>query len=317
MSEFYIGLYLVAGVVLLYAGAEFLVRGGASFALRMGLPILVIGLTIMGYGTGTPELVVGIQASLSDKGDIVVGNVLGSNIANMGLILGFAAICRPISVKRQLVQHDGPVMVLVSLVLCLLIAINGDIGRWEGLLLCAGLVIHTWWTINLGKKEKEVEEEVEIEAHPHQLKSVKLDLVLIIAGLLFLFFGGKLFLEGAIAVAKRFEISDAVIGLTVVAIGTSLPEFATSIVAMIRKHEDIALGNIIGSNIFNILAIVGIAAIINPIHIVNINWVDYSYMALLTIFLWFIIHTRTQITRWEGAVMLISYFAYMTYLVVG
>lgn len=315
MSEFYIGLLLLAGTVLLYGGAEFLIRGGASLALRMGLPILVIGLTIMGYGTGTPELVVGVQASLADKGDIVVGNVLGSNIANMGLILGFAAICRPISVKRQLVQHDGPVMVLVSLVLCLLIAINSDIGRWKGFLLCAGLVIHTWWTVYLGKKEKEVEKEVEEETHPHLLKSVKLDLVLIIAGLLFLFFGGKLFLEGAIAVAKRFEISDAVIGLTVVAIGTSLPEFATSVVAMFRKHEDIALGNVVGSNIFNILAIVGIAAIINPIHLVNINWIDYSYMALLTIFLWFIIHTRTRITRWEGALMLISYFAYMTYLV--
>lgn len=321
MSDFEIGSNLLVGIVLLYGGAEFLIMGGASLALRMGLPILIVGLTIMGYGTGSPELVVGIQASLAEKGDIVIGNVIGSNVANMGLILGFSALCRPISVKRQLVQHDGPVMVLVTLAFCLIMTLTNVIGRMEGILCCAGLALHTWWTINLGRKEKEVEKDVEkdleIEAQLHPSKSVERDLALICIGFIGLFFGGWLLLEGAIGFAKRLDISDAVIGLTVVAIGTSLPELATSVVAMVRKHEDIALGNIIGSNIFNILAIVGVAAIINPIHLVGIKLSDYTYMAALTIFLWFIIHTRTEITRWQGALMLISYFAYMTYLVVA
>ncbi|NGX43127.1 MAG: Inner membrane protein YrbG [Chlamydiae bacterium] len=314
-EELFIALFLFWGSVFLYFGAEFLIRGATSLALRIGLPLVVIGLTIMGYGTGTPELVVSIQASLGGKGDIALGNVIGSNIANIGLVLGFTALCRPISVKRQLVRRDVPIMVVVSFALCLLFFFNHNITRWKGLLFFLGFLIYTVLSIYLGKKEKEIELEIEEEKKPHKIKNRWIELGFMAIGFLLLFLGGKLFLDGSIALAKKFHISDAVIGLTVIALGTSLPEFATSVVAVMKRHEDIVLGNIVGSNIFNILAIVGIAALIHPIQIVGINWIDYTFMTLLACFFWLIVRSGSKITRWEGALFLLSYVGYITYLV--
>lgn len=314
MSSLLISLYLFLGLLFLSGGGECLIRGGASFALRMGLPVLVVGLTIMGFGTSMPELVVSLQASLAGKGDISVGNVIGSNIANTGLILGFAALVKPIPVKQQLVQHDSPVMILVSLSFCLLLFLTSYLTFTIGVLLLTALVAYTGWSINLGYREKKVGELIEAEFHPHLLKKPWLDAALILLGFVFLFIGGDLLLRGAVALALRFGVDDAVIAITVVALGTSLPEFATTIAALAKGHDDMALGNIIGSNIFNILAIIGISALIHPIQIIGIHWVDYSYMAILALFLGGAIHYGDAIKRWQGGALLASYAVYIFYL---
>jgi len=314
VNPIYSGVQILFGTVLLYGGAESLIYGGASLALRMGISVLVISLTIMGYGTGTPELVVSLQASLDNKGDIVVGNVIGSNIANTALILGGASFIRPLAVKRQLVRYDGPVMVFVSFTLCAIFALGSNIGRGKGLFLFISLLFYTFWTIYLGLKEKKIANMIEGEGTPLLTPSVFFDLFWILIGFVCLFFGGTLFLEGATAIAKRFHVSDRVIGLTLVAFGTSLPELATSLVSLLRSQSDIAIGNVVGSNIFNILAIIGLAAIVEPIHLVNMNWIDFLYLASLSLFLWIVIFTGRRIARWEGGIMLSSYVVYMGYL---
>ncbi len=304
-------LFMIAGVACLYFGAEVMIMGGAALALRLGLPIIIIGLIIMGYGTGAPELVVSIQASLAGKGDIVLGNVIGSNIANTGLILGLVAMLQPIPINKRLVLSDGPVMGVTAMAVCGLFFFGRTIGYVEGALLLLGLCVYTVWSFYHGKKTHKPED----EPHPHKMKNIWVEIASVLGGLFLLIIGGKLFLEGAIEVAKYYKISDRVIGLTIVALGTSLPEMATSLVAARKKHADMAIGNVVGSNIFNLLAIIGVTALIGPISVQNIHWIDYTYMAVLMVGLWMIIYKGTQITRWEGVLMFGSYLTYMTYLI--
>lgn len=304
-------LHLILGIVFLYFGAEFLIRGGAGLALRLGLPVLVIGLIIMGYGTGAPELVVSTQASLSNKGDIALGNVIGSNIANTGLVLGFSSMLFPMPIHKRLLDTDTPFMILIAFGLFGIFVVSPVYTRLAGVMLLAGLIVYTVWSIDQGMKTHIPAS----QPSPHAMRHWTLEVGCVIAGLAILLLGGHLFLKGAVTMAKTFGLSDRVIGLTVVAIGTSLPELAASLVAAFKKQGDMAIGNVVGSNIFNMLGIVGIAAVINPIHVQNINWIDFSYMIALFIGLWLIIRQGTHVTRWEGALMFASYLAYMGYLV--
>lgn len=305
--------YLLSGTLLLYLGAEFLIRGGAALALRLGLPLLVIGLIIMGYGTGAPELVVSVQASLANEGDIALGNVIGSNIANTGLVLGFAAMVHPMPIHKRLLDTDTPFMILVALGLFGIFLISPVYTRIAGVIFLAGLAVYTIWSIDHGMKTH-----IPVsEPSPHAMKHWLQEVLCIVGGLALLLLGGKFFLTGAVTLAQLYGISDRVIGLTVVAIGTSLPELAASLVAAYKKQGDMAIGNVVGSNIFNMLGIVGFAAIINPIQVNSISWLDFFYMIALFIGLWLIIRKGDYITRREGALMFASYIAYMVYLTIS
>lgn len=305
--------YLLAGTFCLYLGAEFMIRGGAALALRLGLPMLVIGLIIMGYGTGAPELVVSAQASLANKGDIALGNVIGSNIANTGLVLGFSSMVHPMPIHKRLLNTDTPFMIMVAFGLFGIFLISPVYTRIAGVMLLCGLAVYTVWSIDHGMKTHIPAS----EPSPHAMKHWSQEILCVIGGLALLLLGGKLFLDGAVTLAKLYGVSNRVIGLTVVAIGTSLPELAASLVAAFKKQGDMAIGNVVGSNIFNMLGIIGFAAVINPIQVESISWLDFSYMIALFIGLWLIIRRGKFITRWEGALMFASYIAYIVYLTIS
>ncbi|MCA1790001.1 MAG: calcium/sodium antiporter, partial [Thioalkalivibrio sp.] len=238
------------GLFLLFAGGEGLVRGASALALRFGLSPLAVGLTVVAFGTSTPELVVSLDAALAGVPDIAVGNVVGSNIANVTLILGTAMLFGPAVVVARTVRFDAPLVVVLSLVLLALLA-DGAVGRLEGFFLVAGLVAFTGFTLVQGRKESaEVKDEFKV-ALDSPAQSVIASTVLVLGGLGALILGGHVFLNAAVVFAREAGISEAVIGLTIVAIGTSLPELVTSVVAALRGQGDIAVGNVLGSNVFN------------------------------------------------------------------
>lgn len=311
MNEQWILIYLLAGIGLLSFGAHTLIRGAVSLGFRFGLPTLVIGLSILGYGTGMPELFVSVQASMAGNGDIAIGNVIGSNIANMGLILGITALYRPLPVSRQQIGYNGVIMVAVTAIFFFFFLFSPEITRKAGFVFIGGLVGYTIWMIHRGWRQKST---AVGEEKPPIMSNMWKELFLIAFGLLFLFLGGKLFLQGAMTFAKLLGISEAVIGLTVVAIGTSLPELATCLASVMHKHEEAAVGNIVGSNIFNILGVVGISSMVRPIQMLGIHWVDYASMLFFSIVLWVVIRSGSFVTRWEGAFLLLCYGMYLTYL---
>lgn len=308
---------IIIGTFILYLGAEALIKGSASFALRMGISPLVVGLVIAGYGTGMPELVVSVEAALSNHSEIAIGNVIGSNICNLGLILGISAMMKPIYVQRQLIRYDTPIMIAVSIFLALFL-IDGYLARWKGVLFILALIIYTVWSYRFDRAHEDEKPIVEMEEDiPHMTKHVWQDWAFIIAGVVGLWIGSQAFLSGAISVAQAFGVSDAVIGLSLVALGTSLPELSTSIIAMVKNHRDLAIGNLIGSNIFNILAIVGCTSLIRPFYVEGISWVDFSVMLAFAIALIPIMGNNGVVSRKEGAFLFCSYFAYMGYLYVN
>ena len=304
-------LSLAGGIIALYAGAELLIFGGASLAYRLGIPLVVIGLVIVGYGTGMPELIVTLQAGFEGRGDIAIGNVIGSNIANIGLILGVASLIQPAKANKRLIRFDVPILFVVTLAFSMFLFWNGSIGPLKGCLLILGLIVYTVWAVRHGEAiPKE-------QLNAAKTRSSFYDVILIASGFAILFVGGRLFLHGSVAVAKIFGISDAVIGLTIVAFGTSLPELATCVIAGARQHGEIVLGNIIGSNIFNILAIVGVAAIITPISFTEIDWIDYSAMLALVVILAIQIQRNQMVSRIAGVFYLLFYVSYITIKYVG
>ncbi|MBE6385712.1 MAG: calcium/sodium antiporter [Lentisphaerae bacterium] len=317
MPQFLIHLlYIAAGTAALYYGAEFLIKGGVAIARKAGVSSMVIGLTLVAFATSAPELVVSVSAGLSGSSDIALGNVIGSNICNIALILGLCGCIAPLPVDRKLFRFDLPVMVLSAIVLALLCFRGAEIGRPAGVLLFAGLLGYTAWNIYTSKKENtpSAEEEEKEETKPQ--RPLLLSILLVGVGVGLLIGGAHFFLEGAKYIAKLFNLSDAVIGLTVVAVGTSLPELATSLVAAIKKEQDIAIGNVVGSNIFNILGIIGIAPLVRPLSHYTINSVDLGMMLLCTIGLLPIMRTNWKISRTEGALMLALYAAYTAYLII-
>jgi len=254
---------LLAGFVLLLAGGEFLVRGAAALALRLGLSHLVVGIVIVGFGTSVPELVASIQAALAGAPGIAMGNVVGSNIANILLILGVGAIIYPILCSQAAVFRDGLVMVLAAVLLGVA-CYPGVLSQQWGLVFIALLIGYLGYLLYSDRRNNGKEAAPQDDV-PQASSSIWLDILLVVGGTVAVVLGGKLLVDNAIIVAKSFEVSDEVGGLTLVAIGTSLPELATSIIAAVRKHSDIALGNVLGSNIYNILGIAGITAVISPI----------------------------------------------------
>lgn len=305
---------ILLGVVILYFGAEILIKGSASFALKMGIAPIVVGLVIVGFGTSMPELIVSLNAVLANNGEIAMGNVVGSNICNFGLILGLSAMVRPIFIQRHLVRYDTPIMITASILLVVFL-IDGDLSRWKGAVFLVGLVIYVIWAIRFDREHQDEKLVVELkEDIPAPTKSIYFDWLFMVGGLVGLWIGSKVFLFGATSIAQSLGISDAVIGLSLVALGTSLPELSTSIVAMVKNHGDLAIGNLIGSNIFNTLGIVGFTSFVMPYHVEGINWVDYSVMLAYAIVLLPFMANDGLVSRREGTLLFLGYFVYMGYL---
>ncbi len=305
--------YGIIGLALLYYGAEFLVKGGSSIALKMKISPLVIGLTLVAYATSAPELVVSVDAAIKGMGDVSIGNVVGSNICNIALILGLCAMITPLKVNTKLLKFDVWLMIIASLALLGCYVLNKGVNRWQATILLIGCLSYTVWSIYSSRKEKSTDTVSEI---PQQPCNLWVATALTLGGIAALIIGAKAFVHAAIVLAQVCGVSDAVIGLTVVAVGTSLPELATSVVAAIRKEQDIAIGNVIGSNIFNILAILGIAPLISPIRSAGISYVDMFLMLGLSILLYPFMRSGLQISRKEGTVLFAVYVIYTAYLIV-
>ena len=308
-------LYLLAGVALLYFGAEGLVRGSSSLALRLGLSPLVIGLTVVAFGTSAPELMVSLRAALAGQGAISVGNVVGSNICNIGLILGLSALITPVVTSSRVVRIDIPVMLGLTAITLVFLA-NDTIGRTEGAILAALLTGYIIFTIRLASHSPDDSLAAEFGESVHLSKrGLAVDLLFVLAGLILLVLGARFFVDGAVTIARAFGWSEAVIGLTIIAIGTSLPELATSVVAALKKESDIAVGNIVGSNVFNLLGILGITALVTPLHAAGITAVDLAVMAGFSLALWVFAWLGRRIGRVEAVLLLAGYVAYLSWLV--
>lgn len=300
--------YIAFALGLLFIGAEGLVKGSASLALRAGLSRLMVGLIIVAFGTSSPELVVSLKAALSQQGDISIGNVIGSNSFNIGVILGLTALVCPIPVNWQIIKIDAPIALGVALLLPFFLH-NQILGRGEGLVLFSGIVAYTWMSIILGSKT--VPEDQKDASMPPISRHWGIDFAFIVGGIGVLVLGSRLLVDHSVALAKALGVSEAVIGLTIVSAGTSMPELATSLVAAVRKQPDIAIGNIIGSNIFNILSILGLASIVSPLYAPEISTIDYSVMIIFTVLLIPLLYTGRLLHRLEGAALLAIYGVYL------
>lgn len=317
-------LLLIVGLLLILAGANYLTDGASAVARKMHVSDLVIGLTIVAFGTSAPELVISIVSALQGSSEIALGNVVGSNIFNIQMIVGCTALVMPISVGRSTMEKEIPLVVLSSCVLyfCaqdMLIDGAGDnvISRADGLILLAFFLIFMAYTFSLARNGG-AEAVPEATAPVKQMKTW-LAIVCILGGLAGLIFGGRWFVDGASGLAKSLGVSESVIGLTIVAAGTSLPELATSIVAALKKNPDIAIGNVVGSCLFNVFFILGTSAAISPLKVGSIAPLDFYMLigASILLFIFSLTIGRRRITRPEGAVMAAIYVAYTVYLVAG
>lgn len=314
----------IAGIFLLVAGAELLVRGASRLAVALGISPLVIGLTIVAFGTSAPEMAVSVVSALGGQAgaDIAIGNVVGSNIFNVLLILGVSALIAPLVVSQQLVRIDVPIMIAASIAM-LLFALDHRVARFEGILLFGGVIGYTTFAIVKGRRESEsVQEQYALEfgKRPDGAIPIGTNLILVLGGLVMLVVGSNWLVDGAIAIARALGVSELVIGLTIVSCGTSLPEVATSVMASIRGERDIAVGNVVGSNIFNTLAVLGLAAMAAPAG-VNVSatalGVDIPIMIAVSVACLPVFFTGYTIARWEGFVFLGYYVAYVAHLVLA
>jgi cation:H+ antiporter len=308
---------LALGTVLLYYGAEWLIRGAAGLARAFGISPLVVGLTVVSYGTSAPELIVSVLATAEGKGAIAIGNVTGSNIANIGLILGATALIAPPRVAGSLIRREVPVM-LIATVAFLLVLANGLIGRIEGFCLLAGALLFTYATLRWSKRSQPEHHDRELAKDVPDTRGKLMLGLLALLGLGTLVGGGKLFVSGAVGIALLIGMSEHVVGLTVVAIGTSLPELAASLVAALRGHSEIAVGNVVGSNIFNLLLILGTASLVRPIAFpLSAMSLDASVLVAMTLLCTLAMRRGRQIGRWEGALFLSGYVAFLIAVVVA
>lgn len=304
-------LYVVVALALLVAGAEGLVRGSSSLALKLGLTPLTIGLTVVAFGTSSPELVVCLKAGLAGQGDIAVGNVIGSNIFNIAVILGITAMVCPVRVQWQLIKLDTPVMLGVTLLVVGLLW-DGALGRVEGTLLTAGIVAYTVINLRLARRQTNAAVKAEFaEAMPPRSTHWALDLLFILGGLAVLVYGSRLLVDHSVSLARGLGVSEAVIGLTIIAAGTSMPELATSVIAALRKEPDIAIGNVIGSNIFNLLGILGISSLVVPLRAGGIQAMDLAFMVGVSFLLLPLLLSGMRLSRREGGLLLAAYGAYL------
>jgi cation:H+ antiporter len=310
-------IYILGGFVLLVAGGESLVRGAVAIAERLGIPPLVIGLTLVGFGTSTPELLTSLQAAFAGSPGIAVGNVVGSNTANILLILGTAALLSPMAVDRRGFLRDGAVVVAASLAALIAVQV-GALGRLAGGALVAGLAVYliaTLWIEMRRKSPAAAVYEAEAESRPHPALSVPIALLFFAGGLAVTLLGARLLVTGAISLAAGWGVPEAVIGVTIVAIGTSLPELVTSVLAARKGQSDVAFGNVIGSNIFNILGILGVTALVHPLEVpAQIASLDIWVMIAATGLLVWVAMSGWRITRREGGLMVALYAAYLGWL---
>lgn len=313
-------LYLVIGLILIILGTNGLTDGAASIAKKLKISSLVIGLTIVGFGTSTPELSVSISSALKGSADIAIGNIVGSNIFNTLFIVGCTAMVAPIVITRNTIRREIPLCILASVVL--LVCANdvlldhapmNVISSTDGLILLCFFVIFLGYSIAISKNTNEKTAEIEIKA-----LSWWKSITFILLGLAALIFGGQIFVNGAIGIARGLGISEAVIGVTIVAIGTSLPELATSVVAAMKKNPEIAIGNIIGSNLFNIFFILGCSATITPLFPKGISNFDYLWLVASSILLWFfgLFFGKRIIMRFEGIILILAWVVYTTWLII-
>ncbi len=318
-------LFLVIGLALLLAGANYLVESSVAIAQRAKISNFIIGLTIVGMGTSAPELFVSVSSALSGNGDIAMGNLVGSNIANILLILGVTAVIIPLAIEKEQQRRDIPIAVLASLLVFFLAndaLIPGikenTIGRLDGILLLVMFLIYMTYVIyNKAKHPEEAMAEADEETKSQFTgKSPWLLWPIAIASLVALIYGGNLFLDSAKNLAKAWGMSDAVIAITVVAIGTSLPELITAVVAALKNNVQLALGNVIGSCVFNLLMIAGLAATVEPLKLSSVSFVDYGVMILGAFLLYLSVFTfkKDKLDRVEGAIFLLIYFGYTAYL---
>jgi cation:H+ antiporter len=313
-------LMLISGLALLIAGAELLVRGASRLAAALGISPLVIGLTVVAFGTSSPELAVGVKAVLSDQPALVLGPVVGSNIFNVLFILGLSALVVPLAVAQQLVRLDVPLMVGLS-VLLLLLSLDGVLGRKDGLLLVAGLVLYLWFLVSQSRRESaaiRAEYESEFGAENMGRGNLWKDAAMVTLGLGLLVAGSRWLVEGAVGIAQFLGVGELVIGLTIVAAGTSMPELVTSVVAAIRGERDIAVGNVVGSNLFNIMGVLGIASLVAPAGVAvpeEVLRIDLPVMILVALVCVPVFFTRRTVSRPEGFLFLASYLAYTLFLV--
>ncbi len=316
MSEYLV--FLFAGLFLLVLGGDFLVKGSTNLALRMRISPLVVGLTIVAFGTSSPELLVSINAALSGSPDLTMGNVIGSNICNLALVLGVAAIIRPIQVNVDSIKIDWP-MTMGSSVLLYFLVREGLLKSYEGILFIALLVGYTVFIVAKSRKENnEINFADRQELLPRGSRNLLYkDIVLIVLGCLGLYFGSDLFVEGGKDLAIHFEVSERVIGITVFALGTSLPELVTASIASFKNQTDLALGNLMGSNIFNVLSILGITSIIKEIEVSDIFLnTDMIWMLGITLLILPMMIHKRQVGRKEGFVLLLIY-GYYTFKVLN
>lgn len=304
--------WIVCSLALLFTGAEALVRGSSSFALRVGLSPLVVGLTVVAFGTSSPELVVSVQAALAQQGDISLGNVVGSNSFNIGVILGITALICAIPVNQQIIRIDAPIALGAS-VLLLFLMLDQRLSRLEGMLLFAGLVGYNVWSIVASRRQQaRVTGALLDPALPAKsARHWSLDMLLIGGGLGLLVWGSTLLVDNAVELATVLGVSEAVIGLTIIAAGTGMPELATSLVAALRRQPDIAIGNIVGSNIVNLLGILGVAAWVVPMNAPGVELTDYLVMILFSVILLLLLAWGQVLSRRDGALLLIIYAVYL------
>jgi cation:H+ antiporter len=308
-------LILAVGVAILVVGAEFFVKGASSLAERFGISQFVIGLVVVGFGTSTPELAVNIGAAVNGSTDIAIGNVVGSNIANVGVILGLAALIAPLAVQLRMVRVELPIVIAVSFLLWGL-ASMGQLVRWEGFILVGAFAAFMLYLLKCSKDEPAAVQAEFAEENPKANRNLGSTIGLIVFGLIALMGGAHLCVTAAVTLAKMWGMSELVIGLTIVAIGTSLPELASSVMAAYRGNADIAIGNVLGSNIYNILCVLGITAIIAPLptNAPTLMWLDIPVMIGFALVLVPMMLMGLKITRGNGALLLGAYALYVGYL---
>jgi len=304
-------LFIVAGLTMLYFGAEWLVKGSIAISNKLGVSQLVIGLTVVSFGTSAPELAVSISAAMQGLSDVALGNVVGSNIVNIGAVLGISAIISPITISKSVIRKEVPIMIGVSFLL-LAIILDGKIDFVDGALLVVGIIVFTWYSYRSTKKDTDIEK---IPVSQVLQKNVfPKSIIFMIAGLLLLIGGSFLTVDNAVIIGTSFGISELFMGLTVVAIGTSLPELITSVVAARKGHADLAVGNIVGSNIFNIMAILGISSLISGITVSEQVLIDVGVMLAFSLVLIPIMRSGFIISRKEGILLIAGYVGYVIFL---
>ena len=311
-------LYLLIGFILIYAGGEFLINGGVKFSNALKIDPVVVGLTFIAFGTSAPELFVNVKAAFLGSGGITVGNIIGSNIFNVAFILGLSVLIRPININKFFLKRDLPYMLAASVLCILFYVFDDNFSRVEGLILVLGLAFFIYYNIMYAKQEEnEIKPEIEKEIKHFVSKSSKYEawvgILLMALGCVGLYYGSEYFVKGSIMLAEFLGMSEALIGLTIVAAGTSLPELAATIIASLKKENDMAYGNIVGSNIFNILGILGISAVIAPIKNSGVRLIDFGMMLLIAILLYAFSYFQTKLSRLSGFFFCFIYNLYDLY----